>query len=67
MVTLYHWDLPDALSQLGGWLNPESATWFNEYANFTFNEYGSKVSSISYHGIPENIGAFPDIGTSLHL
>ncbi len=42
-ITLYHWDLPQALEDRGGWTNREILEWFSTYVNFCTREYGSKV------------------------
>jgi beta-glucosidase len=44
MITLFHWDLPQVLQEQGGWMNPKSVKWFEDYANLIFDRYGKKVN-----------------------
>lgn len=43
LVTLYHWDLPMALHEKGGWKNPESANWFAEYVKVVIDRLSDRV------------------------
>jgi beta-glucosidase len=44
MATLYHWDLPAALDDAGGWLNRDIAGWFADYASTMVRRLGDRVA-----------------------
>ena len=50
MVTLYHWDLPQALEDDGGWLNRDTVDRFAEYAAIVGERFADRVE----HWIPVN-------------
>jgi len=44
LVTLYHWDLPQALQDAGGWTNRRIADWFADYASVCVKRLGDRVN-----------------------
>lgn len=42
-LTLFHWDMPEALFRRGGWLNRDSAEWFAEYAGLMAERFSDRV------------------------
>lgn len=51
-LTLYHWELPAALADLGGWTNPEIAHWYTDYARLVMARIGDRVASVATFNEP---------------
>ena len=51
-ATLYHWDLPQALQDEGGWLNRDTALRFTDYAVTMGVRLGDRVAAICTHNEP---------------
>jgi beta-glucosidase len=43
-LTLYHWDLPQALEQRGGWTNRDIVNWFGNYTETCVKHFGDTVN-----------------------
>lgn len=56
-VCLYHWDLPQALDDLGGWTNRDVAGWFADYALLAARKFGDRVKHWATFNEP-NVSTF---------
>ncbi|MEL7153439.1 MAG: GH1 family beta-glucosidase [Pseudomonadota bacterium] len=46
-ATLYHWELPQPLADLGGWRNRDIAGWFSDFAAIVHDRLGDRLFSIA--------------------
>ncbi len=58
-VTLYHWDLPQALEDAGGWPHRDTADRFADYVQLVAGALGDRVSDWMLFNEPS---AFTDLG-----
>ncbi len=57
LITLFHWDLPQALHERGGWLNRDIADRFADYAEVVVKRLGDRVNHWCTHNEAGNVGA----------
>ncbi len=57
-LCLYHWDLPQALEERGGWLNREAAVWFADYASLIAARFGDRVKRFATFNEPSMFSLF---------
>jgi beta-glucosidase len=43
LINLFHWDLPQALQDRGGFANPEVVGWFTDYTSLVASSLGDRV------------------------
>jgi beta-glucosidase len=55
-VTLYHWELPSPLADLGGWRNRDIAGWFADFTEVVMGRIGDRVWSAAPINEPWCVG-----------
>lgn len=46
-ATLYHWELPQPLADLGGWRNRDIASWFADFTEVIMGRIGDRMHSVA--------------------
>ena len=46
-LTLYHWDMPSALADLGGWTHPDVGKWFADYTEAVIGRIGDRMDAVA--------------------
>ena len=64
-LTLYHWELPQALEDRGGWLNPDTCHAFARFAGMLAARFRGRVSSYFLLNEPECVAAL-GYGNGIH-
>ena len=55
-ATLYHWELPQPLADLGGWRNRDIANWFADFTEIIMSRIGDRVFSVAPINEPWCVG-----------
>ena len=64
-LCLYHWDLPQALHERGGWTARDAADWFGDYADLLARRFGSRVARWITFNEP-NVFTIAGYATGMH-
>ena len=51
-LCLYHWDMPQAIADLGGWSTRDCVAWFADYAALVAGRYGDRVKRFATFNEP---------------
>jgi len=55
-ATLYHWEMPSALEDLGGWRNRDIASWFADFTEVAMSRLGDRIWSAAPINEPWCVG-----------
>jgi beta-glucosidase len=57
-ICLYHWDLPQALQERGGWENRDIRNWYSDYVSIVAHRYGDRVRRFATFNEPSVFSLF---------